>query len=140
MPMVLLKASTAKEVTCSSSTLRLELVDERASLKLMSLVKFVLLLSAFKHIKLALQFPKLVKNLHLLHLTLKQLLLQPSKYAIQLKNPFLHHAFIAQGDHRLCYSKRGLCAFYSTSNPIQHLPAPVIHGCEQKASTVKGAI
>lgn len=117
-----------------------EAVDKASKGGLVPLIPVISVQRGLKLCKLLLCFSQLIKQLHLLHLALQQLLLKPSKHAIQLKNPLLHHAFIAQGDHRLCYSKRSLCAFYSTSNPIQHLPAPTIHGCEQKASTVKGAI
>ncbi|RMH86408.1 hypothetical protein EA796_00840 [Pseudomonas sp. AOB-7] len=137
---VLMAVATDEKQRAFASVFLFELVSKVTRWKLVPFILLVLpvrLLELAKRLFGGLQF---FKQFHLLRLTLQQLLLQSSENAVQFKNPLLHHAFITQGNHRLGDSKRGLCALYSTSNPIQHIPTPAIHGCEQKASTVKGAI
>ena len=115
-------------------------VSEPSMCKFVTLVLIVLLARFLEFIKCLLGLTQFIKKLHLLHLPLQQLLLKPSKHAIQFEYPLLNHAFITQGDHRLGYSQCGLCALYCASNPIQHLCTPVVRRCGQKASTVVGII
>lgn len=117
-----------------------EAIDEASKRGLESLIPIIFIQRMFKLGELLLCFLQLIKQLHLFHLTLQQLLLNISKHAIQVKNSLLNNAFIAQGNYRPGYSQCSLCAFCSTCDPIQHSFTPAILDRGQKASTVAGVI
>ena len=135
------KAGRAEEmIYFGASEAGSEAIDETAKRSLKSLISIVFIQRFFKLGELLLGIPQLIKQLHLLQLPLQQLLLKPSKHAIQLKNPLLHHAFIAQGNYGFGDTKRGFCALHSAYNPIQHSFTPAVLGCGQKASTMAGVL